>query len=113
MGSNGWSSFSTALGVATGGVLLVDELDDGLHYTVLPRLWRFLVEAARKLDLQVFATTHSRDCIEAIASLQREADGTDLAQDITVHRLELGSPRTVRMDSRIVRIALEGSQELR
>ena len=71
------------------------------------------MEAARRLDLQVFATTHSKDCIEAIAHLHREEGGRELSQDITVHRLELGKPSAVRMDARIIALAEEGSQEVR
>lgn len=71
-----------------GGFLLIDEIENGLHWSVMPRIWRFLVETARMLDVQVFATTHSKDCVEAIAELHRE--DPQLAADIRVHRLEAG-----------------------
>jgi len=45
-------------------MLLVDEIENGIHYTALPQLWRFVFEAARRFGVQVFATTHSWDCIE-------------------------------------------------
>jgi hypothetical protein len=47
-----------------GGLLLIDEVENGIHYTVLPRLWRFLFQAAKIRNVQVFATTHSWDCIK-------------------------------------------------
>ena len=46
-------------------MLLVDEIETGIHYSVLPDVWRFVFRAARERGVQVFATTHSWDCIEA------------------------------------------------
>lgn len=48
-----------------GGLLLVDEIENGLHYSVHEDLWKFVFKMARDLNVQVFATTHSWDCIEA------------------------------------------------
>jgi predicted ATP-dependent endonuclease of OLD family len=50
---------------AAGGVLLIDEFENGLHFSVQKRLWELIFELAKTLDIQVFATTHSWDCIEA------------------------------------------------
>lgn len=44
---------------AAGGVLLIDEIDTGLHYSAMESMWRFVIESARRLDVQVFATSHS------------------------------------------------------
>ena len=41
------------------GILLVDEIDTGLHWTVMEEMWRLVVETARRSSVQVFATTHS------------------------------------------------------
>lgn len=45
------------------GVLLIDEFENGLHYTVQHKLWEVIFKMATKLNIQVFATTHSNDCI--------------------------------------------------
>ncbi len=50
---------------AKGGLLLIDEFENGLHYSVQPKVWQLLMELATKLDVQVFATTHSWDCVTA------------------------------------------------
>jgi predicted ATPase len=50
---------------ARDGVLLIDEIDTGLHYTVLIDLWRMIFTVAERLNVQVLATTHSWDCIAA------------------------------------------------
>ncbi len=46
-------------------MLLIDEVDTGLHYSVLPDLWKLIFEVAHRLNVQVFATSHSWDCIQA------------------------------------------------
>jgi AAA domain, putative AbiEii toxin, Type IV TA system len=60
--------FELAVGLVSvegGGTFLVDEVDSGLHFTTLVDVWRLIFEAAARLDVQVFGTTHSWDCIQA------------------------------------------------
>lgn len=52
---------------AKGGFLLIDEFENGLHYSVMEKVWALLFDMAERLDIQVFATTHSWDCIESFA----------------------------------------------
>jgi AAA15 family ATPase/GTPase len=47
------------------GILLIDEIETGLHYSILPDVWKLIFKTAKDLNVQVFATTHSKDCIEA------------------------------------------------
>lgn len=54
-----------SLSCGRNGFLLVDEIENGLHHTILADVWRTTFRVARKLNVQVFATTHSWDCIEA------------------------------------------------
>lgn len=61
-----------ALVNATNGMLLIDEIENGLHYSVQPNLWRLIFQLARRLNVQVFATTHSLDCIKAFAVAAQE-----------------------------------------
>ena len=53
---------------AKGGFLLIDEFENGLHFSVQEKVWELLFDMAQKLDIQVFATTHSWDCIESFAN---------------------------------------------
>ena len=54
---------------AKGGFLLIDEFENGLHYSVQEKVWALLFEMAQKLDIQIFATTHSWDCIESFSNV--------------------------------------------
>ncbi len=63
---------------AKGGFLLIDEFENGLHYSVQEKVWTLLFDMAEKLDIQVFATTHSWDCIESFtkaAVARHDVDG--------------------------------------
>jgi AAA15 family ATPase/GTPase len=57
---------------AKGGFLLIDEFENGLHFTIQEKVWRLIFDLAEKLDIQVFATTHSWDCIESFAKVAVE-----------------------------------------
>lgn len=57
-----------ALVNARNGLLFIDEFENGLYWSVQPKVWDIVFQLADKLNVQVFATTHSRDCIEAFDS---------------------------------------------
>jgi ABC-type branched-subunit amino acid transport system ATPase component len=59
-------------------VLLIDEIENGLHYSVLPLVWEGLFNAVKELDVQLFATTHSRECIAAADAAARKASSYEL-----------------------------------
>ena len=63
---------------AGGGLLLIDEFENSLHYTIQLDAWRMIFNIAQALDVQVFATSHSWDAIEAFQAAAAEApeDGT-------------------------------------
>lgn len=52
-----------ALVSAKNGLLLIDEFENGLHWSVQPKVWEIIFELSKRLNVQIFATTHSRDCI--------------------------------------------------
>jgi len=79
-------SHLVGIGYAPKGVVLVDEIDNGLHSSVLPRFWRTIAEFARQFDVQVFATTHSFECIEAAHRAFDEELGFEY--DFRLHRLD-------------------------
>lgn len=63
-----------ALVKSKGGVLLADEIENGIHYSVQDRLWELIFKQAAQWNIQVFATTHSWDCVEGfqVAALSQD-----------------------------------------
>jgi AAA15 family ATPase/GTPase len=78
--------FSIILAItnAKGGTILIDEIENGLHYSVLTNVWKAIAETARRADVQIFATTHSQECIRAA----HKAFESSNKYDFRYHRLE-------------------------
>lgn len=57
---------------AKGGLLLIDEIENGIHHSVQIDVWRAIFKLARRLDIQVFATSHSWDSITAFQKASAE-----------------------------------------
>lgn len=70
-----------ALVNARDGMLLIDEVENGIHYSVQPDLWRLVFQVARRLNVQVFATSHSLDCVQAF---QRAAEEDEAEEGILI-----------------------------
>lgn len=60
-------------------VLLIDEVENGLHHSVMSVIWKGLFSAAKEFDVQIFATTHSWECILAADQAARAGKDYDLA----------------------------------
>jgi AAA15 family ATPase/GTPase len=71
-GMNRMLNLILALVNAQNGMLLVDEVENGIHYSIQPDLWRLVFHTAQRLNVQVFATTHSLDCVHAFQQAAAE-----------------------------------------
>lgn len=47
----------------------MDEIDTGFHHSIMPDMWRLVIETAVRYKIQVFATTHSLDCTRGLAEV--------------------------------------------
>jgi hypothetical protein len=99
------------LGNARNGILLIDEFENGLHWSILPTVWEALGETARRLNVQVFATTHSYECIKSAHEAFSKRD----SYDFRLYRLEEveGNIQAVAYDREALGIALEARLEVR
>jgi hypothetical protein len=76
-GMNRLVGLSMALSCTKDGILLVDEIENGIHWSVLPDVWKFIVKVAKRLNVQVFATTHSNDCLKVFYMGTKDDDSID------------------------------------
>lgn len=97
-----------AISAAPDGIVLVDEIENGLHHSVLPKVWKVVDTAAKQFNTQVFATTHSFECVEAA----HEALGAD---SFLLHRLEVSGTenRCVTYEPEAISAALKHDLEIR
>jgi predicted ATP-dependent endonuclease of OLD family len=61
------------------GILLVDEIENGIHHSHQKQLWQWLFALAVELDVQIFATTHS---LEMLTAFKEAAMGTQYESEV-------------------------------
>ena len=68
--------FGVALALANSrdGFLLIDEVENGIHYSLQFDFWKMVMKAAHDNNVQVFATTHSWDCVRGFAWAASETE---------------------------------------
>lgn len=106
------TSLVLAIGNAPNGVVLIDEIENGLHYSVMTDVWRALDRASQEFNAQIFATTHSLEAIRAA----HEAFSTSGSYDFRLHRLDRtqdGSIRAVTYDQETLAAATDMNLEVR
>lgn len=113
LGDGIWRILGLALALvhAENGVLLVDEIDTGLHFTVMSDMWKLVSETAKRLNVQVFATTHSRDAVDSLAAISRADSNGD--NGVTIQRLERDKQRAVTFTEQEIVVAAERGIEVR
>lgn len=104
-------SLSLNLVNSAGGYLLVDEIDTGLHHSVMVKMWRLVVEAAKRLNVQVLATTHSLDCVRALAALYEEH--SEVRDLISLHRIERNAELSTTYSADEILAAAQHQMEVR
>lgn len=113
LGDGMWRMLGVAIGLvmSRGGILLIDEIDTGLHHSILSKMWQLVFRASDELDVQVFATTHSRDCVESIASIAH-SESRDRS-DVMIHRIESGLSTSIPYSEAEIVAAAEAGIEVR
>ena len=113
MGDGIWRMLGIALSLvnAKNGILLIDEIDTGLHYSVLSKMWHLVKTTSERLNIQVFATTHSRDCYESLASISR--DEISEGSCVTIQRIERNAKHAISFSEQEIVAASERGIEVR
>jgi AAA15 family ATPase/GTPase len=93
------------------GTVLIDEIENGLHHSVLVKVWKAIINVAKKSNVQIFATTHSWECIQAA----HEAFLTDNSYDFRYHRLGRvgGTIKTATYDRETIGTSVDMYLEMR
>lgn len=82
-----------ALVNADNGFLLIDEFENGLHHSIQEKLWEIIFSLSNHLNVQVFVTTHSEDCISGFENMlnspQNTIDGKLIRLDNKAGKIKL------------------------
>lgn len=69
------------------GRLMIDEIDTGIHHKKLLPVWRTIIKAASNNKVQLYATSHSSECLKFFRDVFLEDDMKDLQEKARVFRL--------------------------
>jgi len=83
-GMNRIAGLILAMSEVSNGVLFVDEIENGYHYSIQQDVWKIIDRVSRDSNIQVFATTHSKEMLQAA----HEAFKDDDPYEFRFHRLD-------------------------
>lgn len=94
-------------------VVLIDEIDNGLHYTILKQLWKSLIELSIRNNTQLFITTHNEESLRHLAmALEEDKDGIDLSV-FSIQMTKKAGLKAYRYTDQALQGAIEKEIEIR
>lgn len=110
-GLNRMLRLGLAMNEVKGGLLLVDEIENGLHHKIQKKVFATLGKLAEAFDVQIVATTHSGECIRAAHWALESRSEYELAY----HRLDVhdGNVVAVGYDREMLDTAIEFNMGIR
>ncbi|MFQ6120357.1 MAG: ATP/GTP-binding protein [Methanosarcinales archaeon] len=106
-------SIILAISDTQNGIVLIDEIENGFHPSSQEILWNAIFKSAKEFNVQIFATTHSMECVEAFSSSYSKISQNN--DDIRLYRIERKDDdfRAVSYDHRTLEASLESEWEVR
>ena len=115
LGDGAMRTYATALALAksSGGFLLIDEVENGIHHSIQPKFWKMVLQTAQRNNVQVLATTHSWDAVEGFSRALTELELADT--DGILYRIQrnLHNFRAVEYDKQQLEIITTSGIEAR
>jgi hypothetical protein len=94
-------------------VMLIDEIDNGIHYSALRDVWTAIDRLVKQYNVQVFATTHSMEMIRAAHQAFADTGEDDFRYYRLDRDLETGDPVAVKYTQKTMTAAMEMGYEVR
>ena len=112
-GINRLLSIILAIYEASNGIVLIDEVENGFHYSALEFLWKAIFESAREFNVHVFTTTHSFENIKSYSSAYEKLP--DKKNKMRLYRIEKEGDNLelVSIDHETLKTTLENDLEVR
>ena len=93
------------------GLLFLDEIENGIHYSNLDKLWKIILTLSKEQNVQVFATTHSEECIESYARVAKELEDEEIKFiELFKHEEKI---KTIVLDNAMLELQLKQNHEVR
>lgn len=98
------------------GIIAIDEIDNGFHYSTMLSLWKALALASKESGAQVFLTTHNIDFLKGLTVLLHDENYHWLEQEISAYKLVKNDAdvlSALRYDSGTIGYSIEQEIEIR
>ena len=109
LGDGAIRTYAVALALAksSGGFLLIDEAENGIHHSIQAKFWKMVLQTAQRNNVQVLATTHSWDCVTGFAQAANELEDVE-GMLVRIQRVPVGLRAITYDESRLENIAKHG-----
>ena len=95
-------------------IILIDEIDNGLHYSAYKKLWEAIFALATETNKQVFVTTHSKETLYRLNEmLEEHSEYQDALRLYTIEKTKLEGHQAYKMTYSGLNEACENNIELR
>jgi AAA15 family ATPase/GTPase len=102
-----------AIAAMKNGVLLIDEIENGLHYSSLSVAWKALFSACKEYNVQIITTAHSYECVEAFSKSYATIDPE--GDDIRLFRINKDGEnhKAFSYNAKVLKAGIEKEFEVR
>ena len=91
--------------------VFLDEIDNGIHHSLFDRLWEIILTISKEQNIQVFATTHSQECIESYNRVAKKLNDEEITFiELFLHKEKI---KSMLLDSEILDYQLNQNHEVR
>lgn len=104
-------SILVTIATTKNGIICLDEIENGIHYSLFPKIWEIMDKMTKTYKCQLFITTHSRDVLHGLNEYYKSSE----TKDISFVRLDTiqGSITPKMYDSSMLLTAMEREWEIR
>ena len=95
------------------GIVLIDELENGLHVISQEIVWEAIMQFSRSINVQVFVSTHSSEAIFSYCSaIEKQKINTDTCRLFRIERKGIDA-KAIKYGYKEIEASLEGQWEMR
>lgn len=95
-------------------IVMIDEFDNGLHYTTHKLMWRVLLKFIEKHNIQLFVTTHNLECLQSLEAVMQDDESLrELANVYNIAKTKQAGFQAYRYSFEGLKEAIDNEIEIR
>jgi AAA15 family ATPase/GTPase len=92
--------------------IFIDEIENGIYYENFDELWKIILDISKEQNIQIFITTHSKECIESYHKMTNQLQDEDITY-IKMSKSKNGNIKAIIRDSKLLENNLKQNHEVR